>query len=63
MTTKLKQSKKKHNDFPGQLITISVLEREIAYYKTMIRDHDTGHIHTAINFLEERVNHLKGHCR
>jgi|ETNmetMinimDraft_14_1059893.scaffolds.fasta_scaffold03135_3 hypothetical protein len=53
---------KKHNDFPGELITISVLEREIAYYKTLIRDHDTGHIHTSIRFLQERVNHLKGEC-
>ena len=50
---------KKHNDFPGELITISVLEREIAYYKTLIRDHDTGHIHTSISYLESRVEEVQ----
>ena len=63
ITTKITKTKqKKHKDFPGEFITINGLEREIAYYKTLIREHDTGHIHTCISFLQERVNHLKGEC-
>ena len=35
------------------------LVEEIAILKTKIREHDTGHIHTAINVLEHRVNEIK----
>ena len=38
------------------------LVEEIGVLKTKIREHDTGHIHTCISFLQERVNHLKGEC-
>ena len=55
--------KKQHKDFSGDLIRVNILKQEIALYKTMIRDHDTGHIHTTINFLQEWVNHLEGKCR
>jgi len=54
---------KKYKDFPGDLIRVNILEQEIALYKTLIREHDTGHIHTTIDFLQERVNHLKGRCK
>tara|TARA_Y100000780_G_C13325435_1_gene279365 strand:+ start:190 stop:345 length:156 start_codon:yes stop_codon:yes gene_type:complete len=35
------------------------LVEEIGILKTKIREHDTGHIHTAINVLEHRVNEMK----
>ncbi len=35
------------------------LVEEIGVLKTRIREHDTGHIHTAINVLEHRVNEIK----
>ena len=60
---KLKKQPKQRKDFSGDLIRVNILKQEIALYKTMIRDHDTGHIHTTINFLQERVNHLEGKCR
>ena len=49
-------SKKLIND----IVRISVLEEEIAYFKTRIREHDTGHIHTTIGFLKRRIEELKG---
>jgi hypothetical protein len=40
-------------------ITLQVLEQEVAYYKTLLQRHDTGHIHTTINFLNDRISKLK----
>jgi len=37
-----------------------VLEEEIQYYRSLLQPHDTGHIHTTINFLQNRINNLKG---
>ena len=37
---------------------ISVLKAEIAHLKTKIEPHDTGHIHTTISVLEDRVEEL-----
>lgn len=34
------------------------LKREIAYLTTQLREHDTGHIRTAINVLEQRVKDI-----
>lgn len=34
------------------------LKREIEYLKEMLRPSDTGHIHTTINMLENRVKWL-----
>lgn len=31
------------------------LKQEVAVLKTMIREHDTGHIYTTINTLEDRI--------
>ena len=52
----LKPKTKLRND----LVRISVLEEEIEYYKTLLQPHDTGHIHTAISWLEHRIRELKG---
>ena len=43
----------------NDIVRISVLQEEIEYYKTLLQPHDTGHIHTTINFLTERVKNLK----
>lgn len=44
----------------NDIVRISVLEEELEYYKTLIQEHDTGHIHTTISFIKERLNILKG---
>ena len=36
----------------------NALINEIEFLKTQIRDHDTGHIRTAISVLEERVKDI-----
>jgi len=36
-----------------------ILMEEIAILKTKIQPHDTGHIHTTISTLEDRVEELK----
>ena len=59
----MKKLKKPRKDFAGDLIRVNILKQEIALYKTMLRDHDTGHIHTTISFLQERVDHLEGKCK
>ena len=51
---------KKLKDFTGNLIRISILEKEIEYAKNQLQPHDTGHIYTAISWLEHRINELKG---
>jgi len=38
---------------------INVLQNEIDYLKTEIREYDTGHIHTAINVLNHRIQQLE----
>ena len=50
------KSKKLIND----IVRIDVLEEEIEYYKTLLQPHDTGHIHTAISFIQDRIRNLKG---
>ena len=41
-------------------VRIQILEEEIRYYRTLIEEHDCGHIYTTINFLQQRVEHLAG---
>lgn len=40
--------------------TIEVLNREIEVLKSRILPEDTGHLHTAIGVLKERVRELEG---
>ena len=49
----------KFKDFPGDFITIRVLEKEIELYKTRLREHATGHIHTTIGMLNSRIDDIK----
>lgn len=50
-----------HNDKDptDSLVKLMVLEEEVEHYKTMLMPHDTGHIHTTINFLEARIRDLQ----
>ncbi len=57
MKSQVKETKK---NLIHDLVRINVLEEELAYYKTLIQPHDTGHIHTTIHFIEDRVRILKG---
>ena len=57
MKNQEKEAKKK---LINDLVRISVLEEEVEYYKTLLQPHDTGHIHTAISFVKNRINQLKG---
>ena len=56
---KVTKNKKLLND----IVRISVLEEEVEYYKTLLEPHDTGHIHTAISFIRDRIRHLKGETK
>lgn len=47
-------------DFTGNLIRVKILKEEVEYYKTLLQEHDTGHIHTTISFLESRIAQLEG---
>ena len=44
----------------NDIVRLDVLKEEIEYYKTLLREHDTGHIHTTIGFLERRIEQLQG---
>ena len=46
-------------DFSGNLIRINILQEEVEYAKSQLQEHDTGHIYTAISWLENRIKHLK----
>ena len=47
---------KDHTDL---IVKLVVLQEEVDHYKTMLMPHDTGHIHTTINFLEARIQEIE----
>lgn len=51
--------KKENENVFDTTTKIRILNEEIKYAKSCIREHDTGHIHTAIGWLVDRVNDLK----
>jgi hypothetical protein len=55
----MNSNKKLIND----IVRIEVLKEEAAYFRTLLEDHDTGHIRTAANFVEERIEYLEGKKR
>ena len=57
--TKARISKDKNRLF-RDIIRIDVLQDEIEYAKNQLRPQDTGHISTAIGWLEYRIRRLKG---
>lgn len=40
-----------------------VLQEEVAYQKSQLQPHDTGHIHTTINVLEQRITEIEEKIR
>ena len=38
---------------------INVIDGEISYAKSQLQPHDTGHIHTAISWMESRKQELE----
>ena len=62
MTTVRKkvQTGKDKNKLFRDLMRVDILEDEIAYAKNQLRLHDTGHINTAIGWLDYRIRQLKG---
>ncbi len=42
------------------LVRADVIRSEIEYAKSQLQPHDTGHIHTAIGWLEDRLEQLQG---
>ena len=60
MNNTLVKNQAKNKKLINDLVRISVLEEEVEYYKTLLQPHDTGHIHTAISFVQDRIRILKG---
>jgi hypothetical protein len=55
--TELQRSKNKK--LINDLIRADVIKDEIEYAKSQLQPHDTGHIHTAISWMEHRIRDLK----
>jgi hypothetical protein len=43
----------------NDIVRVDVLKEELEYYKTLLQPHDTGHIHTTISFIKERIEQLQ----
>ena len=48
----------KKKPYHNKLSHMLALKEEVKHLKTMIRPHDTGHIHTTISTLEDRIQSL-----
>jgi hypothetical protein len=46
-----------------KLDQIEVIENEVTYAKSCLQPHDTGHINTAISWMEKRVAAIKEEIR
>jgi hypothetical protein len=46
-------------DFSGNMIRVNILKQEVAHLKTLLQPTDTGHIHTTISVLEDRIKELE----
>lgn len=42
---------------------LSVLECEVRVLHDRLQPHDTGHLHTTINVLKQRIEEIKGDIR
>ena len=42
---------------------LMVLQEEVAYQKSQLQPHDTGHIHTTIGVLEQRITEIEEKIR
>lgn len=59
-TSRKVQTSKDKNKLFRDMIRVDLLEDEIEYAKSQLQPHDTGHINTAISWLQHRVRQLKG---
>jgi len=50
----------KNKKLINDIVRLDVLREEIEYYKTLLREHDTGHILTTIGFIKRRIEDLEG---
>lgn len=46
-----------------QLDYLSVLECEVRVLHDRLQPHDTGHLHTTINVLRQRINEIRDEIR
>lgn len=46
-----------------KLDQLDFLYKEIAYAQSQLQPHDTGHIHTAINWMQQRVKEVQEEVR
>ena len=46
-------------DHTDSIVKLIVLQEEVEHYKTLLMPHDTGHIHTTISFLEDRIQEIE----
>ena len=51
--------KKQEENIFDTTTKIRIIKEEIAYARSQLQPHDTGHIHTAIGWMKERVKDLK----
>ena len=56
----MQKTKNLNKTLINDIVRINVLEEEIEYYKTLLQPSDTGHIHTTIWFMSQRLSNLKG---
>jgi hypothetical protein len=56
----MQKTKNLNKTLINDIVRINVLEEEIEYYKTLLQPSDTGHIHTTISFMSQRLSNLKG---
>ena len=49
----------KNKKLINDLIRVDVIKDEIAYAKSQLQPHDTGHIYTAIGWMEDRIEKLE----
>lgn len=59
-TKKKVQTSKDRNKLFRDIMRIDFLQDEIEYATKQLQPHDTGHINTAISWLQHRVRQLKG---
>ena len=48
-----------HESYYDKLNHMLALKEEVKHLKTMLRPHDTGHIHTTISTLQNRVEEIR----
>ena len=55
MTELLKSKTSMNKKLINDLIRADVIKQEIEYARSKLEPHDTGHIHTAIGWMEHRL--------